>query len=252
MGEKYLPMTRVHIDIEAKFYRADGRAGPVPTLRNLHITLGAGEFVCLVGPSGCGKTTLLNLVAGLDADFEGAIRIESASESPRIGYVFQNPRLLPWRTVRENIELALPEAADPADVDHLFETVGLTQARELYPERLSLGMSRRVALVRAFAVNPDLLLMDEPFVSLDPPTARRVRELLLDLWLERPHTVLFVTHDLREAVELADRLVFLGTAPASVIGDVPVAIPRGGRDDAAIEAFLKTLRADHPAVRVLL
>ncbi|MGZ8217252.1 ABC transporter ATP-binding protein [Methylomagnum sp.] len=245
-------MTAVHIDIASKHYRIDGHPSPVPVIRDLRLNLGSGEFVCLVGPSGCGKTTLLNIVAGLDRDYRGSVRIEAASNPPRIGYVFQNPRLLPWRTVRENIALALPKDTDPAYVDHLFEVVGLTDARDVYPERLSLGMSRRAALVRAFAINPDLLLMDEPFVSLDPPTARRIRELALRLWRERPHTVLFVTHDLREAIELADRLVFLEPSPAAVIGDVTVDLPRDERGDAAIEAFRQRLRAEVPAIRGLL
>lgn len=244
-------MTRVRIEILRKHYRTQDRADPTPALRDLCLELGSGEFVCLVGPSGCGKTTLLNLVAGLDRDFEGSIRIEAESGKPRIGYVFQNPRLLPWRTVRENIALACP-GTDPAYVEHLFEVVGLTAARDVYPERLSLGMSRRAALVRAFALNPDLLLMDEPFVSLDPPTARRIRQLVIQLWRERPHTVLFVTHDLREAIELADRLIFLSPSPARVLHDLPVDLARDGRGDDAIEDFRKNLRTGFPALRGLL
>jgi NitT/TauT family transport system ATP-binding protein len=245
-------MTEIRIDIASKHYRIDGQRGPAPVIRDLRLNLGSGEFACLVGPSGCGKTTLLNIVAGLDRDYQGSVRIEAAANPPRIGYVFQNPRLLPWRTVRENIALALPPETDPAYVDHLFEVVGLTEARDVYPERLSLGMSRRAALVRAFAVNPDVLLMDEPFVSLDPPTARRIRDLVRRLWRERPHTVLFVTHDLREAVELADRLVFLEPAPARIIGDIAVDLPRDERSDEAIEAFRQRLRAEFPAIRGLL
>lgn len=242
-------MTGVRIHIAAKHYH--GGNPTAPTIRDLRLELASGEFVCLVGSSGCGKTTLLNIVAGLDKDYDGSVEIDTAGE-PRIGYVFQNPRLLPWRTVRENIALALPKETDPGDVDHLFEVVGLSAARDVYPERLSLGMSRRAALVRAFAINPDLLLMDEPFVSLDPPTARRVRELVLALWRERPHTVLFVTHDLREAVALADRLVFLTSAPAAILREIPVAIPREQRDEASIEAFKKALVEDYPEIRALL
>jgi sulfonate transport system ATP-binding protein len=246
-------MTAVRIEIAEKAYLS----GAQPVIRNLAITLGSDEFVCLVGPSGCGKTTLLNIVAGLDRAFEGSVRIggdaaPKPASTPRIGYVFQNPRLLPWRTVRENIDLALPADTDPNYVDHLFELVGLTAAQDVYPERLSLGMGRRVALVRAFAVNPDLLLMDEPFVSLDPPTARKVRELLLKLWLDRPHTVLFVTHDLREAIELADRLVFLRPAPTRVVCDIPIREPRERRDEAAIETFRKRLYEDFPDIRAFL
>ncbi|CAI8829186.1 ABC transporter ATP-binding protein [Methylocaldum szegediense] len=245
-------MTAIQIQIVRKTYRPKGETEAPLILKDLSIRLGSGEFACLVGPSGCGKTTLLNIAAGLDRDFEGSVRIETDTDKPHIGYVFQNPRLIPWRTVRENIELALPKEADPAYIDHLFEVVGLADAQNVFPERLSLGMSRRVALVRAFAVNPDLLLMDEPFVSLDPPTARRVRELVVTLWQERPHTVLFVTHDLREAIELADRLIFLSSQPTSVICDIPVDIPRLERNETAIETFRQQLYADHAVIRTLL
>src|SRR5205807_3349362 len=116
--------------------------------------------------SGCGKTTLLNIIAGLDTDFAGALRIGGgAAETARIGYVFQQPRLLPWRTVFENVALAVPGAADPAAIDALLHEVGLADSRDVYPQRLSLGMARRAAIARAFAARPELLLMDEPFVS---------------------------------------------------------------------------------------
>jgi NitT/TauT family transport system ATP-binding protein len=245
-------MTAIHITVQSKFYHNESQFNPALVIQNLHLSLKSGEFVCLVGPSGCGKTTLLNIVAGLDRNFEGSVRIGEQTAEPRIGYVFQNPRLLPWRTVRENIDLVLPGDTNPAYVDHLFEMVGLTNAGNIYPERLSLGMSRRVALVRAFAINPDLLLMDEPFVSLDPPTARRVRELVVKLWQERPHTVLFVTHDLREAIELADRLVFLTPSPASIVCDIPIDLSRQDRDESAVEKLRKGLYADFPTVRTLL
>lgn len=245
-------MTAVRIEVAEKFYRVEGKPNPVPAIRDLRLDLGSGEFVCLVGPSGCGKTTLLNIVAGLDRDYRGSVRIGADSARACIGYVFQNPRLLPWRTVRENIQLALPKDTDPAYVAHLFEVVGLAESLDVYPERLSLGMSRRAALVRAFAINPDLLLMDEPFVSLDPPTARRIRELVAGLWRERPHTVLFVTHDLREAIELADRLIFLAPSPATVVCGIPVDLPREARDDAAVEIYRRRLQAEYPAIRALL
>ena len=129
----------------------------------------------------------------------------------------------------------------------------LTAFQNVYPERLSLGMSRRVALIRAFAVNPDLLLMDEPFVSLDAPTARQVRDLLLLLWKKRPHTVLFVTHDLREAIALADRLVFLSAAPMGFVADIKVSIPRTERNnEQAIEEFRQQLMNEYPAIKQLI
>ncbi len=247
-------MTEIHIDIEEKVYPGAGGAQPHLAIKDLRISLHSGEFVCLVGPSGCGKTTLLNIVAGLDKDFHGEIRLlHGGKPKPLVGYVFQEPRLLPWRTVRENIELALPAAPDHEAVTLLLEALGLCQVEEKYPERLSLGMRRRVALARAFAIQPDLLLMDEPFVSLDAPAARRARRLLIDVWRERPHTVLFVTHDLREAIVLADRLLFLAPSPTSVIHQMKVPLTRKLRsDEQAVETFRHKLLSDYPAIRHLL
>lgn len=245
-------MNRILIDVRQKTYPAKHGATEHLAISNLHIELESGEFVCLVGPSGCGKTTLLHLVAGLDKQFVGEIRTD-ANTPPRMAYVFQNPRLLPWRTVRENIDLALPPDHDPAYVEHLLAAMGLAQVQRQYPQRLSLGMSRRVALVRAFAILPELLLMDEPFVSLDAPAARKIRQLLIRLWRERPHTVLFVTHDLREAIALADRLIFLTPHPTRVIHEVPVPIPRDLRErEEEIEAFRYRLIFEHPNIRELL
>ncbi|MGR9107098.1 MAG: ABC transporter ATP-binding protein, partial [Gammaproteobacteria bacterium] len=239
-------MTAIRIDIRSKSYKTDGHAKKAPTIENLDFTVGNGEFCCLVGPSGCGKTTLLNLIAGLDRDFEGTITIDSPAQRPVIGYVFQEPRLLPWRTVRQNIELALPAGCPHEDIEELLTTLGLAQMQRMYPERLSLGMSRRVALARAFVIRPDLLLMDEPFVSLDAPTARKARKLLTEVWHKHPHTVLFVTHDLREAIRLADRLVFLSHPPTRVVGEVPLGIARGDRNrEDAIEDIRRTLLTEH-------
>lgn len=241
----------IRIRIERKLY-------PVPTSRenpavieNLELNLERGEFVCLVGPSGCGKTTLLNIVAGLDRQFEGVVEFgDKAGHRHHTGYVFQEPRLLPWRSVRQNIELALPKGEiDAGHIDHLLDILGLTHAQHQFPERLSLGMSRRAALARAFAVRPALLLMDEPFVSLDAPTSRRIRELLLAVWQERPHTVLFVTHDLREAMALADRLVFLTAHPMRILQEIAVAEPQAGRDDDWVEYFRTRLLDQYPSLR---
>ncbi len=247
-------MTEIHIDISKKIYPGAAGAQPHIAIEDLRILLHSGEFVCLVGPSGCGKTTLLNIIAGLDKAFQGDIRLlHSQKPKPLVGYVFQEPRLLPWRTVRENIELALHGGRNHEAVTSLLEALGLCQVEEKYPERLSLGMRRRVALARAFVIQPDLLLMDEPFVSLDAPTARRARRLLIDVWRERPHTVLFVTHDLREAITLADRLIFLGPSPTCVIHQMKVPLLREQRaDEQAVEAFRHKLLSDYPAIKHLL
>ena len=246
-------MTDIKIDIFNKTFPAIADADSHRTISELNLSLHSGEFVCLVGPSGCGKTTLLNIIAGLDQDYQGEITLGEQHSSPKIGYIFQNPRLLPWRTVRENIELAMPPGQPPEIIDSLLQSMKLSQIQHVYPERLSLGMSRRVSIIRAFAVDPDILLLDEPFVSLDPPTARQVRNLLLKLWTERPHTVLFVTHNLREAIALADRLVFLSTSPMTVISEITVNIPRSQRNiEDAIEAFRQQLMSDYPEIQNLL
>jgi ABC-type nitrate/sulfonate/bicarbonate transport system ATPase subunit len=238
------------IDIKSKMYPAKSRAGHHLAIANLQLSLLSGEFVCLVGPSGCGKTTLLNIIADLDHDYVGSISFNQHQTHSKIGYVFQNPRLLPWRTVRENIDLAIEDNSSSENVDALLEVMQLTQFQHVYPERLSLGMGRRVAIIRAFAINPDVLLMDEPFVSLDAPTARQARSLLISLWQQRPHTVLFVTHDLREAITLADRIVFLAAAPMKVIAEMAVPISRKNRDnEKTIEEFRQQLLHEYPELR---
>jgi NitT/TauT family transport system ATP-binding protein len=218
------------IDIARKYYPQARRSTPLVVLEQIALTVAPRSFVAITGPSGCGKTTLLNIVSGLDRDFEGSVNIGSSAQ--KIAYVFQTPRLLPWRTVRQNIALVLP-AHDPrhAQVDDLIARVGLNAAAADYPERLSLGMQRRVALARAFALAPDILLMDEPFVSLDEATASDLRSLLLDLWARRPTTVLFVTHDKTEAVTLATRVLRLAGSPAKIELDLAVSLARSERAD---------------------
>ena len=246
-------MSAIKIDILNKRFPGVGEVTGHLAIENLNLTINPQEFVCLVGPSGCGKTTLLNIIAGLDTDFTGEISVGQVTKKSKIGVVFQNPRLLAWRTVRQNIELVQERFQNAELIDELLDVMQLTAFQNVYPERLSLGMSRRVALIRAFAVNPDLLLMDEPFVSLDAPTARQVRDLLLLLWKKRPHTVLFVTHDLREAIALADRLVFLSAAPMGFVADIKVSIPRTERNnEQAIEEFRQQLMNEYPAIKQLI
>jgi ABC-type nitrate/sulfonate/bicarbonate transport system ATPase subunit len=219
------PLTEVlRIAIERKAYAAAGRRAPVEVLKDIDLSVSAGSFVAITGPSGCGKTTLLNIVAGLDRDFGGSVAFAAAE--PHLAYVFQTPRLLPWRTVFENVALALPPG-DPklARIQELLERVGLGDVAAAHPERLSLGMRRRAALARAFILDPDFLLMDEPFVSLDEATAQDLRALLRKLCSGRLVTVLFITHNTMEAVALATRVVRLSATPASIVKDVAVALP---------------------------
>jgi NitT/TauT family transport system ATP-binding protein len=230
----------LELRIDAKSYRsADGT--PVEVVRGLDLRLEAGSFGALIGPSGCGKTTILKIAAGLDAEFSGRIR---APGSGRLGIVFQEPRLLSWRTVEQNIRLALPgREAAVADLTELVEILGLGAQLARYPGELSLGQARRAAIARAFAVRPDFLLLDEPFVSLDEAVADRLREELTALTTRTRVTTLLVTHDLAEAIHLADRLFFLSDRPARVMLEKSLPPPRGARSRDVIAAIGDEMRA---------
>lgn len=216
--------------VEGKVFPAVGERPENPVLKKVEFQVEPGSFVVITGPSGGGKSTLLNIVAGLDKEFDGSV--DFGTDNQRLAFVFQSPRLLPWRTVYENIALALPPG-DPrlANVPEMLKRVGLSEAANAYPEMISLGMQRRVALARAFVLEPDLLHMDEPFVSLDDPTAHALRELLVELWSRKPTTVLFVTHDRPEAVMLGTRILRLSPAPATIAQDVPVRLSVADRSD---------------------
>jgi NitT/TauT family transport system ATP-binding protein len=221
----------VKVRVKQKVFPALGGRDELTVLKDMSFDVEPRSFVVITGPSGCGKTTLLNLIAGLDKDYEGTIDLGHGN--PRVAFIFQTPRLLPWRTVRENIDLVLPEG-DPrrARVPELLERVGLTEAAHAYPERISLGMQRRAALARGFILEPDILFMDEPFVSLDDPTARGLRELLIDLWNRRPTTVLFITHDRNEAVMLGTRILRMSAGSATIVQDETVRLAPTERTDA--------------------
>jgi NitT/TauT family transport system ATP-binding protein len=204
-------------------------------IRDIAVTLSDGEVVALVGPSGCGKTTMLRIIAGLDEDFEGRV----TRPAGMLGMVFQEPRLLPWRTVEENVRLVAPNAND-ATLAALFAVLELTEHRAHFPGELSLGLARRVALARAFAVVPSLLILDEPFASLDVPLAARLRDQLAMLVDRSRATTVLVTHDVDEAVRLADRLFILSARPAQILADVPIPGARAARS----EADIASLKAD--------
>jgi NitT/TauT family transport system ATP-binding protein len=224
---------RLELHIKQKSYRA-ATGGRLQVLGELSITLPKGKVAALVGPSGCGKTTLLRVIMGLDRDFEGVVSLPA---NCRLGVVFQEPRLLPWWTVEQNIRLAVPQAS-PEALSALFAGLELTEHRRHYPGELSLGLARRVALARAFAIEPDLLILDEPFVSLDAPLAERLRAELVELVSRKPVTTLLVTHSMDEAIELADRVLLLSASPARILADVPIEHPRSPRsaDEIAVIA----------------
>jgi ABC-type nitrate/sulfonate/bicarbonate transport system ATPase subunit len=237
----------LELRIDAKVYlSADGT--PVEVVKGLELRLEAGSFGALIGPSGCGKTTILRIAAGLDPDFRGQLRMPG---SGRLGMVFQEPRLLPWRTVEENIRLALPAHETAADLTDLVAILGLDSHLARYPAELSLGLARRAAIARAFAVRPDFLLLDEPFVSLDRAVADRLRGELMALTARSTVTTLFVTHDLVEAIALADRLLFLSDRPARIILEKSLP-PRGTRSRemiASIHDDVRALLSQQPASR---
>lgn len=212
-------------------------------LKGLDLAIQPHEFVCILGRSGCGKSTLLNAIAGLDRDFSGTIQIDgralNGGRAPvRIAYLFQEPRLLPWLTAERNVDFALRACRVPgarwAELkDRYLAMTGLDRFRTYYPHQLSGGMAQRLALVRALCIEPDILLMDEPFSGLDELTARRLRVDLLRIWLETRKTVVFVTHNAFEASFLADRILVM--VRGEFQAEIPVLVPRPrDYDDPAI------------------
>ncbi|WP_438445696.1 ABC transporter ATP-binding protein [Gorillibacterium sp. sgz5001074] len=206
------------------------RNGTVQALLNIELTVKEGEFLTVIGPSGCGKSTLLKIIAGLDIHYEGTVTLENRPvRGPGIerGFIFQEPRLFPWLTVERNIAADLPlhDTEIRRRVDELIELVRLKGFERSYPRELSGGMAQRVAIARALLRNPKVLLLDEPFGALDAFTRSHMQEVLLDIWQQNRTTMIFVTHDIDEAVYLANRIVILKPRPGSIRKIVPVDLP---------------------------
>jgi len=232
---------QILFDAVTKTY-GDGEA-QVTACKDLDFSIGSEEFVSVVGPSGCGKSTLLHMTSSLLAPSEGNVYINGVdTRSPKfersdIGLVFQEPVLLDWRTVKQNIMLPVKILGENGNLDHerafyderadeLIQKVGLEGFADAYPKELSGGMQQRVAICRSLIYNPSILLMDEPFGALDAFTRNKLNTELLDIWKETNKAVLFVTHNLEEAVFLSDRVLVLSPRPGRIIDDITVNLPR--------------------------
>ncbi|CAN5137351.1 ABC transporter ATP-binding protein [soil metagenome] len=216
----------------------DRQGNRTRVIDGIDLTISGETFVSVVGPSGSGKTTLLNIVSGIESHTSGTVDLRSDGQEARVGYVFQDARLLPWRTVMANLGFVQHERPGWEErARHYLDLVGLSHCADRYPAQLSGGQQQRIGIARAFAVEPDVLLMDEPFSHLDAMTSRTLREHLERLWLESRRTVMFVTHDVTEAVQLSDRIVVLEP---------------GGRIHEIIDVDLpRPRKASDPAVAVL-
>jgi ABC-type nitrate/sulfonate/bicarbonate transport system ATPase subunit len=229
------------------------RYGDTPVLGGVDLELGPSEIMAIVGPSGCGKSTLLRLIAGLDTRFSGEITVADTlvcGPDPRVGMVFQEPRLFPWLTVARNVAFGLPEPDGPHARDLVRATlavVGLSAFANALPKQLSGGMAQRAALARALVTEPQVLLLDEPFSSLDAFTRMRLQDHLLAAWLRYKPTLVLVTHDLDEAVYIADRVVLLSERPGRVQDILRVAPerPRDRRDPNLLGLRVALLEALH-------
>ncbi|HEU6438056.1 MAG TPA: ABC transporter ATP-binding protein [Nitratidesulfovibrio sp.] len=210
------------------------RFGELLVLNDISFSVAEGEFVAIVGPTGCGKTTFLNTLSCLLPASSGQILIDGTPANPKrhnISYVFQEPTCLPWRTVRENVAYGMevkgrPQKEIDERLDHILEMVGLTQCADLYPNQISASMQQRIAVSRAFAVDPDLLLMDEPYGQLDVKLRFYLEDELVNLWRKLQSTVLFITHNIEEAVYVSERILVLSNKPTRIKAEVKVDLPR--------------------------
>ncbi len=231
---------------------ASAHGQKLTVLEDINLTVAEEEFVALVGPSGCGKSTLLNLTAGLLEPSGGSIYFTEAAAThvPAVGIVFQETGLFPWRSVYDNIAFGLEAAGVPKNeqrerISHYIEMVGLNGFEKAFPHQLSGGMRQRVGIARALVINPDLLLMDEPFSALDAQTRTIMQEELVTLWEKTRLSTLYVTHNIQEAVLLADRVVLLSRRPGRISKILTIDIPRPERENAehaqAIDEYVRII-----------
>jgi NitT/TauT family transport system ATP-binding protein len=234
-------MARLRIENVTKVFPPLTKEGkPIRALDGVSFEMSDQVFVSLVGPSGCGKSTLLNITSGVDSPTSGQVALTHNGGQAGIGYVFQDPRLLPWRTVMDNLLYVTDEDRQSArrKAQRHLAMVGLEHSADMYPGQLSGGMQQRVGIARAFFVDPDLLLMDEPFSHLDAITARGLREQLQDIWNETRKMVLFVTHDVREAVELSNRVILMAHG-GRIYADIDIDLPYPRRSSDPAVAILQ-------------
>lgn len=228
MGENSARQNKIEVkDLTKRF-------GDLLVLNKINFNVAKGEFLSIVGPTGCGKTTFLNCLSKLMPTSEGDIYIDGEVANPRkhnISFVFQEPTAMPWRTVRQNVAYGMEVKGFPKDklnerLDYIMDLVGLSDTADLYPNQVSASMMQRIAVARAFAVNPDLLLMDEPYGQLDVKLRYYLEDELVKLWKTLESTVIFVTHNIEEAVYVAERILVLSNKPTDIKAEVKVDLPR--------------------------
>jgi len=237
-------MNQINIEIKKKIFplKTQNKQSQNLIFKNLNFTIKKGQFVSFFGPSGCGKTTLLNIISGLDKDFDGSVQTYKDATNSNISYMFQEPRLFPWLTAIENIKYPIKKRKNCEKIAfELTKKIGLEKYKNQYPNKLSGGMQRRIALARAFAPNPDILLLDEPFISIDKKVSNLLRKLLVKLWKKYKPIIVFVTHDLDEAIELADRICFLSNLPSKILLDYEINLRRPRNQDSKNFKTLKRL-----------
>jgi NitT/TauT family transport system ATP-binding protein len=249
-GERTVARTVISVaDLSIVF---DTPQGQVIAVDRVTFSVDHGEFVCLVGPSGCGKSTVLNTIAGLETPYSGEVTVDGTPmrrPRPDVGMVFQQPHLFPWKSVRKNIAhgprmLGKSRSEARAIADGLIEMIGLNRFADAYPHTLSGGMQQRVAIARALANQPRVLLMDEPFGALDAQTRSVMQDSLLELRERIDATVVFVTHDIDEAILLADRVLIMSAGPGRILRDLGVTLPRPRSNAIMLDPAYLALKKD--------